>query len=263
MKLVHYPDEASFNKAIAPHLAADPNANPRLLIKYPDTAEGMRLSNADKSAFLRVDQQGRWLPSGKSGRKAVNLIRDGGYGLPARLFAHAEVADALLAHWQGTPSLSLKMNWYRLGQLVLPKQPEGGARLATPADLEALLALVTAFDSEAMGVARPREVLLADLPKWIAGNTFLLWQVGSEITACLMMIPNGPELRRLGGVYTRPEYRGRGICKAMTAIACQLITRAGLNAALHADIAHEYTNQLYQSLGFVKAGAHTEYRFTS
>lgn len=263
MQLIHYPDEASFNKAIAPHLAADPDANPRLLIKYPDTAQGMRLSNKDKSAFLRVDQQGRWLPSGKSGRKAVNLIKDGGYTLPARLFAHADVADALLEHWQGTPTLALHMNWYRLGQLILPKQPEGGARLATPADLEALIQLMSAFDAEAMGVVRPREQLARDTPKWIAESTFLLWQTGNDITACLMMIPNGPTLHRIGGVYTRPEQRGKGVCKALTAIACQLITRAGLGVALHADKDHVFTNQLYQSLGFVKAGEHTDYRFTS
>lgn len=263
MQLIHYPDEASFNKAIAPHLAADPDANPRLLIKYPDTAQGMRLSNKDKSAFLRVDQQGRWLPSGKSGRKAVNLIKDGGYILPARLFAHADVANVLLEHWQGTPTLALHMNWYRLGQLILPKQPEGGARLATPADLEALIQLMSALDTETIGMARSREVLENEVPKWIAANTFLLWQTNSVVSACLSMIPNGQDLQRIGMVYTRPEQRGKGVGKALTAIACQLITRAGLGVALHADKDHVFTNQLYQSLGFVKAGEHTDYRFTS
>jgi len=264
MRLLHYPDEASFNAAIAPQLAADPDANPRLLIKYPDTANGLRLSDSEKSIFLRVDHQGRWLPSGRDGAKAVELVKQISGTAPSRLFAHSKVATAILDFWGIEAHKRLEMNWYRLGTLAIPnKQPEGGARPATLADLDTLIELISGFDGEAMGVSRPREVLLAEIPRWIASGTMLVWVVNGQIVANAMLIPNGENLLRIGAVYTQPAWRSKGIAKALTTIACQLAIKSGIGVSLHADKTHSFTNQMYQSLGFEYKGEHTEYRFTA
>lgn len=90
----------------------------------------------------------------------------------------------------------------------------------------------------------------------------IFWTDGDNITAMTHMIPHGPHMVRLGAVYTPPKYRGKGYGKALVAQACVLALQQDKALGLNADIMHPFTNQMYQSLGFVQRNTCTDYRFT-
>lgn len=266
MNLIHYPDEAAFNTAIAPHLAADPDANPRLLIGYPPIKEPLYVSDSQRAIFLRTDRTQRWLPSGRDAAAATNLeqamrafpVPDGisGSRVVAEVFAESFISRGAKV------KLHLDMNFYRLGELYPAAVPEGEYRFAGPDDLDLLCGLVTDFGVEATGVHRKQADLRTDAIGWIENRMPVFWQVHGQVVAMLLLIPNGPGLLRLGAMYVLPDQRGHGYSKGLASTACQLARAQGNGICLNADIDHPFTNQMYQSLGFIKRSVLSDYRFT-
>ncbi len=264
---MHYPDEASFSAALTPHLANDPDANPRLLLAIPPKPNLLFVSDTGQRIFLREDDKQRWIPSGRDAKLAKELADALSHlpipgGLTGDKAVTATFAESFLKRG-AKAKLHLDMNWYRMSELKQPKQPRGNWRKANLNDLTLLCTLITDFQQEAVGITRNQDELRLDAQGWIEADTPLFWEHEGVVTAMVNMIPHGNSLVRLGAVYTLPEHRGHGYAKALTGKAAEMALSNGFGVGLNADITHPFTNQMYQSLGFIHRNTCSDYRFTA
>lgn len=69
-----------------------------------------------------------------------------------------------------------------------------------------------------------------------------------------------PDALKIANVYTRPEYRGRGLARLVVNTAKNEILSQGKTATLNVDKKNPITNHLYRSLGFQPVFSQGEYR---
>lgn len=58
----------------------------------------------------------------------------------------------------------------------------------------------------------------------------------------------------INGVYTLPQYRGRGYAAALVAHICKLIIAEGKTPVLYTDISNPSSNKAYTNVGFIQCG---------
>lgn len=264
MQITHYPTDALFEAALEPLLQRLPDTNPRLLMRYeiPDATRCAVIEDSEPQLFLRSGPKDRWWIAGERADLVAPLL-SALHPLP-NLFGQTEVVSAAIDFYraqQKEPKRVFTVNWYRLGTLNKPAPTSGFMRLATSEDEAAVVPLMDALYREAMHINPAPEVVKADFDRHFAANSIHLWTHESKLVAMAMAFENGRKLRRIGGVYTLPEFRGHGYCKAITAALCEKIIAQGGEVALHADAAHPFTNQMYQSLGFVQKSQHIDCTF--
>jgi RimJ/RimL family protein N-acetyltransferase len=146
--------------------------------------------------------------------------------------------------------LAMRQRLYTLDGVRPPTPPAGEARLATPADLELVMAWVTRFheEAEASSATPQREMYRRRIELGLQW----LWQDehGEPVSMAGRNIMVAG-VSRIGPVYTPPELRGRGYGAAVTAACTQDALDCGASqVVLFTDEANPTSNGIYQRIGF-------------
>lgn len=137
-----------------------------------------------------------------------------------------------------------------------------GARRATMRDLDTLVLLVARYRIEDglsfAGDDHGSWIRLHTMERIQTGNLFVLEEKGRIVwTGAFNFI--GRWGAGIGGIYTVPEARGRGVASRATADLCRIALEAGPVATLHVDPANEAAIRAYTKAGLREAG---EFRLT-
>lgn len=143
----------------------------------------------------------------------------------------------------------------RRGDETGPCEP--ALRRASEADLEDLIPLVHAYRIED-GLSRPGDPITA----WIrehtderigAGHVFVLREQGSIVFTGAYNF-HGRHGTGLGGIYTVPAARGRGIASRATAEMCRTAFATSPVVTLHVNPANPFAIRAYERAGLRRAG---------
>ena len=94
------------------------------------------------------------------------------------------------------------------------------------------------------------EVKKEDIIKCI--DRFRLIRQDNKIVSLASKCPESDRSLRITDVYTRPEYRGKGLARKVVNYIKNEILEEGLIATLNVDQTNPISNHLYESLGFKK-----------
>jgi len=148
-----------------------------------------------------------------------------------------------------------------LARLVVPPQLASGAlRCRHPAEgeLELLVAWRVRFAIEALGAADGPELHQASTDdvrlQHQRGSDWLLL-AGAAPVSHAVFNATLPDIVQIGGVWTPPEFRGRGYARAVVAGSLLAARKQGVHrAVLFADPANEAARRAYLFLGFRVVG---------
>ncbi len=251
-------------------LERDPVANLRLiwavrrwgLLNLGLSEQGTFLALREEGAIRGVlfrDNLGLWRLAAEEGgellvRAALEL-----WGLPAALAAPQDEAEKILG---GFPELSgAVLRKEEEVSMILepgdlkPREPER-ARLAEEGDLESLVELEKAFQREYLGsVSRDWEIRLRMLRLVEAGSVALALCEG-RAAAKAEVEASTPRADELGGVYTVPGFRRRGLAAAACSLLCGRSLSRGKAVRLEAAVNNHAALSLYRSLGFRELRPH-------
>ena len=101
-------------------------------------------------------------------------------------------------------------------------------------------------------VGREEEAMMA--PELIRRYRPYAIFVGRRIASVAMTYVRMPEVWVVGGVYTKPQYRGRGYAKAVTSAVTRDALRAGAKALLQVREDNEPAVRVYRRLGYEPIG---------
>jgi ribosomal protein S18 acetylase RimI-like enzyme len=138
-----------------------------------------------------------------------------------------------------------------------PYYPELSLRRATISDLDALLPLQEAYEREE--VLTPvhsfnRSACRASLARTLERQfVFAAWEDGIAVSKAGTNA-RGFSVDQVGGVYTMPERRCRGVAAALMALLLDEIRRAGKRPALFVKPGNAPARALYRGLGFEDLG---------
>ena len=122
--------------------------------------------------------------------------------------------------------------------------PGFAVRRATWADLDSL----AAFYADAEHMARTREGVerpLQDTRIWVA-------TAGGQIRAAALTNAETSGMGMVGGVYTLPDWRGKGLSQAVCSALCAELMREGIQPVLYWDT--PAAGAVYRRLGFHRIG---------
>lgn len=172
--------------------------------------------------------------------------------IPA-IIGHEETARSVAASWcerrPASPRLTMRMRIHSLEELRPPDRPAPGCfRLAAPADLPLL-------EDWHRGFERDTHVPLDSHPdrilRRIESGGLALWEDGVPRAMAFATAPTRNTIR-IGGVYTPPEWRGRGYASAVTAAITRLsLDRGYAECVLYTDLANPTSNRIYANLGYL------------
>lgn len=179
-------------------------------------------------------------------------------GLGAVVDEHAVVAERLQDNPGGVPSLLPYLQRYvatSVEEETLMELPAGKLRLqAPPSGFEIRRATLDDFDSLVVffadagdmsrtpaGVERP----LRDRRVWIALQ-------GDEVVSAALTNAETTTLAMVGGVYTAPAWRGRGLSQAVCSQLCDELVREGRQPVLYWE--NPAAGHVYAKLGFRPIG---------
>lgn len=137
-----------------------------------------------------------------------------------------------------------------------------GVRRATMRDLDTLVLLVARYRIEdglsASGDDHGAWIRLHTMERIQTDNLFVVEEKGRIVfTGAFNFV--GRWGAGIGGIYTVPEARGRGVASRATADLCRIALESGLAATLHVDPANEAAIRAYRKAGLSEAG---EFRLT-
>jgi len=155
----------------------------------------------------------------------------------------------------------MRLRAYELRQVVPPLDPPGGTlRLASPDDLETVAGWRVEFIRESLHEDPPEDNHEDALRFIQAGSTFL-WEDQQPVSMAVSTRPT-PHGVSIGGVYTPPEYRGRGYASACVAALSQRLLDGGKSfCTLFTDLDYPTSNSIYQKIGYRPVCDFTEYTF--
>jgi RimJ/RimL family protein N-acetyltransferase len=139
---------------------------------------------------------------------------------------------------------------------------DSGARRATAEDLDALVPIIARYRVED-GLSNPGD----DHGAWIrahtmerihCGNLFVVEDAGAIVFTGAFNFA-GRAGAGLGGIYTVPALRARGIASRATSDLCRIALDAGPVATLHVDPRNVAAIRAYEKAGLKRAG---EFRLT-
>ena len=144
-----------------------------------------------------------------------------------------------------------------LAQLRVPAAVLEGrviVRRLLPEDLDDFAALQAAYSAEALGSEPGPQLLASERAEAeraaAAGTAFVALDSGRRVAACTFNA-RLPDCVQVGGVYTPPELRGRGLARAVVGGALAVARDEGVPlAVLFTDVANEPARRAYLALGF-------------
>ena len=127
--------------------------------------------------------------------------------------------------------------------------------IPTEADLEELVECKTCFVADCglndpVSVERTRQRL----------QEYRILRRDGKIVSMAGISAATDKAKKIAAVYTRPEYRGRGLARLVVNTAKNEILAQGKIATLNVDKKNPITNHLYRSLGFEPVFSQGEYR---
>ncbi len=273
MRLLSLTSAAAFEAAAGTWLAADTRINNLILSRL----HAARFSD-DVKSWLAMEGGAPQLALIKT---PLDLVLSGGSVQGAEFLADnleadvrqfvgpAGVADAFAARLEQKTgragSVSMEMTFYTIDRVADLSSPAGCMRAGTRAELEELAPLAVAAERE-MGVhseERDPAEIENTLRQAIDDGQQFVWTEGSSIRAMASYVsPFKHGGARIRGVYTLPEFRGRGYGSAITAaLAAQLLNGGQAWVALFADNANPTSTGIYRRLGFQAHSIFRTWRF--
>jgi GNAT superfamily N-acetyltransferase len=273
MKVVSYSDAAGFWEVAGPLLLADPVGNtvvlsltqrallgllpssgPPVLVTVHDGPDliGAALRNPPHPVVLGAVPP-HAMPVLVDHLRTYDAELSGATGSRAAVEAFAAAWTDRTGHKQ---VLIMNERLYRLGELTPPTGVLGDPVEGSGDDVDLLVGWRAAFAAEAFG-ERSAAVTLTQSTRQVRaslamGNGQFLWRAGGvPVAFAAVGRPMEGAMSRIGPVYTRPEFRGRGYGSAVTAAAARwALDRGAEHVVLFTDLANPVSNSIYQRLGF-------------
>lgn len=153
---------------------------------------------------------------------------------------------------------------FRLDAVRPPVGVAGRARPATVADRDLLIAWAAAYAAETTPAGPPVDAagqIDARLPH---GDLLWLWErAGAPVSTAWLSRPVAGVVR-VSGVYTPPQWRGRGFASGCVADVTRYALDAGAIACtLYTDLANPTSNRIYQTLGYRPLSDAAQWRFVA
>jgi len=273
MRVLRLNSAAAFEAAAGSWLAADDRTNNLILSRL----HAARFSD-DVKSWLAVDGEAPQLALLET---PLDLVLSGGSVEGAEFLADnlevdvrrfvgpAAVSDAFAARLRQKTGragcLSMEMTFYTLERVAEVSSPAGCMRVAARGELKELAPLAVAAERE-MGVhagERDPTVIKGTLRQAIDDGQQFVWAEGSSVRAVASYVsPFKDGGARIRGVYTIPEFRGRGYGSAITAaLAAHLLDGGQAWVALFADNANATSTGIYRRLGFQAHSIFRTWRF--
>lgn len=121
-------------------------------------------------------------------------------------------------------------------------------------DLEQLAECSAAFVQECLDQRCSREEALMKARTDIESGTCRIIRLNGRVIAMAKIVRENERNQCIGGVYTRPESRGKGYASAVVAQLTVDILESGKIPALYTDLSNPASNKAYTNVGFVQKG---------
>lgn len=164
-----------------------------------------------------------------------------------------QVAEMLHSRFGIRYQEALAMDFMEAREITAPSCPD--VEIPTEADLDELVECKTCFVADCglndpVSVERTRQRL----------QEYRILRRDGKIVSMASIGAATPDALKIANVYTRPEYRGRGLARLVVNAAKNEILAQGKIATLNVDKKNLITNHLYRSLGFEPVFSQGEYR---
>lgn len=147
----------------------------------------------------------------------------------------------------------LALNWSRFPREERPPHPELRYVTPEPAQWRRLLPLQTAYELEEVllpgrrpNPAASRATLLQSLENQLV----LVATYRDSVVARVATNARGYRGDQVGGVYTAPQWRNRGVARWLMTVLLSHLRREERNASLFVKLDNKPAQELYRSLGF-------------
>lgn len=227
----------------------------------PQTYAEARFWWVDGAAAMQTPPHNLILAQPRSLSALDRLVAAIDVELPGVVAAVPEV-DQFVERW-GRPSRRVfEQGIYALDRVVPPPPAPGAYREADDADVDLVLAWVSAFAEEALHsgetIARAQVEARLESPE---GGVGLWVDDGAVVSLCGYGSPT-PNGVRVGPVYTPPELRGRGYATSLTAeVSARRLAAGRRFCFLYTDLANPTSNAIYERIGYRRVAESTEILF--
>ena len=172
---------------------------------------------------------------------------------PQRLSAETRQAEEFVRGWQQrtgcATSLRMRQRLHVLTEVRDVPIAPGSLRVAVGEDVELVSEWMAAFEREAAGTTTPAPARTAAERRVAAGEIYL-WVDGEPRS----MAGRTRQTRRgiaVNGVYTPPEWRGRGYATSSVAqLSARLLDEGRSFCVLFTDLANSTSNAIYARIGY-------------
>ena len=273
MRVLRFRSAAAFEAAAGYWMSTDQRTNnlvlSRLLdARFRDDVRSWLVMDGDAPQLALLETPRHLVLSGGI-VQAAECLADGLEVDVRQFVGPASVADAFASRLQRKTGraarVSMEMTFDTLDRVEPFLSPSGGMRAAMRVELDELAPLAVAAEQE-MHVLQerpdPAEVA-STLGQAIDDGRQFVWVEGSALRAIASYVsPFRHGGARIRGVYTPPEFRGRGFATAITgALAARLLNEGQAWVALFADNANPTSTGIYRRLGFQPHSIFRTWRF--
>jgi predicted GNAT family acetyltransferase len=195
----------------------------------------------------------QYCPTEESRRRLTAYIADRG-GKPRYVHIRSDWAQAVLDELEGRgmkPSKLEEQEYLSLSGEDFKPRDSHLARTAAPQDLPTILQLHRAFQMEYFGTYTDAEDEMGKMAeaRMMEGGITVA-EHGGEVVAKSEVLVRTDRMALIGGVYTQPEYRGRGYSFATMSLLCERILKSLEGACLNVAKGNPPALSVYKGLGF-------------
>lgn len=162
--------------------------------------------------------------------------------------------EAFAQRWQFRTGMAHRLQHelrhHVLDALLPSPDTDGSIRVAIADDREWLMAMQAAFTTETGLPALSPQSARRTVDGWIVQQRIRIWRAHEDVAFAGLSIA-GPAAARVGPVYTRPAFRGRGYARALVGALCEELRAQQRRVFLVTDVSNATSNALYARLGFV------------
>jgi uncharacterized protein len=149
---------------------------------------------------------------------------------------------------------------YEISTVTCPTGVDGRMRLATDADIDLLAAWIDAFSRDTGD--HPDAEARARATAIVGAGRYWIWETSNgEPVSSALTAPSMMGVARVGGVYTPPAHRGRGLAAAVVATLSSTILDAGERPILYTQLQNPTSNGVYQRIGYEPVAEVIRYAF--
>ena len=177
----------------------------------------------------------------------------------------SDASDAFAQIWKEKTGqdarLLVNLRAYELHKVESLEYPPGEMRIATEGDAQKAVDMHNAMQDEL--VSRPgNPATLENVLNSIHLKRTFFWVVDGEVVSQTNV--NRPQIKGIciSGVYTPPEFRGKGYARALVAeVSNEMLLRGYELTNLFTDLANPTSNKIYQEVGYKPVCDYHQYSF--